>query len=55
MLQMNESNPPTTSAPAGQNKPVAMPAAPQPQQPATSQPKPTTTPSTDHAGEKTKP
>jgi hypothetical protein len=43
----------TTSAPVEQNKPVAMPAAPQSApQPATNQPKPTTP--NDGAGDKTK-
>ena len=48
---MTQSNPPTTSVPVEQNKPVAMPAAPQP---ATSQLKATTTGSNDGAGDKTK-
>jgi hypothetical protein len=51
MLQMTQSNPPTTSVPVEQNKPVAMPAAPQP---ATNQPKPTTTEPNDGTGDKTK-
>jgi hypothetical protein len=51
MLQMIQSDPPTTSTPVDQNKPVAMPAAPQP---ATSQLKPTTTGPNDGAGDKTK-
>jgi len=56
MLQMNQSNPPITSTPAEQNKPAAMPAAPQPaQQPVTTPPKPATTQPTDRAGEKTTP
>ena len=51
---MTESNPTTTSAPAD-NKPVAMPAAPQlTPQPATNQPKPETTQPGDGAGDKTK-
>jgi len=55
MLEMTQSNPPITSAPVDQNKPVAMPAAPQSApQPATNQPKPTTTEPNDGAGDKTK-